>query len=146
MLEERIEAAKRGRKCWLEFIEKYDITAKQYVILLPDDNKDYNRPALKYLPEFLEKRGITTAYVLTWDKWTLETGKELSEGITMVKCNKQEIQDIIQLYCLYEFAPNIIIASLDQPSGRKGNGIIGKKNLENDEVFAGIVYSLVEEE
>lgn len=57
-MEERIKLAKRGREIWISFVEKYKIDNTVYVIILPDMKRQYNEPALFYLKEFLDSRGI----------------------------------------------------------------------------------------
>ena len=62
----------------------------------------------------------------------------------VVSLSQEQIEMLIQFYQLYEFAPNIVIASLKCPAGRMGEKLIGKKGLTADEVVRGIVYSLVD--
>lgn len=141
---EREELAKRGRKIWLSFVQEHNISNAEYVIIMPTDNRGYNESALLYLKRFLDKRGVKKAWILTYDPWVMEQQEEYCNYAQFVQWDKEDIQAVIQLYCLYEFSPNIVIASLEQPAGRMGEGIVGKKSLSLQEVFAGIVYSLVD--
>lgn len=143
-MDERIDMAKRGRKLWLSFVEANHISNAVYVVLLPSDNRDYNEPALFYLKRFLDKRGVKKAIVLTFDTWVEEQQEKYCEWAQIMKWDRKDIEALIQFYCLYEFSPNVVIASLSQPAGRMGDGLIGKKGLSKEEVFAGIVYSLVD--
>lgn len=144
-LEDRITIAKRGRELWLKIVEQYDIKSSNYVVILPSTEALYNEPAITELPRFLRKRGIKKAFVLTSDDKVL--AKQISADdveIILVQKDMFELKSLVQFYNLYEYAPNVIIASLEEPSGRMGKQLIGKKNLTSDEVFAGIVYSLVD--
>lgn len=143
-MEERVLLAKKGRKLWLSLTEKYHIDNMKYVIILPDIKRQYNEPALVYLKEFLDKRGIKQALILTYDEWVLNMKEKYQKFAQIEQCSQNDIKVLLQFYCLYEFAPNIIIGSLEEPSGRMGTGIIGKKNLTAEEVFKGIVYSLTD--
>lgn len=143
-MEERLILAKRGRALWISFIDKYSIDNMKYVIILPSSKRQYNEPALIYLKEFLDKRGVKEALVLTYDEWVLNMKEKYQEFAQIEQCQKDDIKALLQFYCLYEFAPNIVIGSLEEPSGRMGTGIIGKKNLTAEEVFKGIVYSLTD--
>lgn len=144
-LEDRITIAKRGRELWLKIVEHYDIKSSNYVVILPSTEALYNEPAITELPRFLRKRGIKKAFVFTSDEDVL--ARQISAEdveILLIKQEASELKALVQLYNLYEYAPNVIIASLEEPSGRMGKQLIGKKNLTSDEVFAGIVYSLVD--
>ena len=56
--EERIMKAKQGRELWLKLVDKYHIDNTVYVILMPHSGEKYNGPVIKYLGEFLKKRGM----------------------------------------------------------------------------------------
>ena len=144
-MEQRIRQAKSGRTYWMNFVKKYNIDNTKYVLILPETQHNYNESALKNLPDFLKKRGIKQAYILSYDPYVIAQNEKVSDQITIVVASEEEIQNLIQLYCLYEFAPNVLIGSLQEPSGRKGSALIGKKGLSAEEVFAGVVYSLVDE-
>lgn len=143
-MEQRVMLARKGREVWLSLTEKYNINNMKYVIILPDSKRQYNEPALVYLKAFLDKRGVKQALVLTYDKWALSMKEKYQKFAQIEQCPENDIKAILQFYCLYEFAPNIVIASLEEPSGRMGTGIIGKKGLSAEEVFKGIVYSLID--
>lgn len=82
--------------------------------------------------------------VLSYDEWVLGMKEQYQEFAQIEQCKKEDIKALIQFYCLYEFASNIIIASLEEPAGRMGIGMVGKKGLSSEEIFKGIVYSLVD--
>jgi hypothetical protein len=145
-IEERIQLASTGRTFWLEFVRKYQVDNTCYVILLPDENQLSHAIALKYLPHFLDKKHAKRGIVMSYDTYIEPFQEHVNECVQILTCSKEEMEALIQFYCLYEFASNIIIASLEQPSGRMGMGIVGHKNLTFEEVFAGVVYGLLDEE
>ena len=142
--EERIMKAKQGRELWLKLVDKYHIDNTVGVILMPHSGEKYNGPVIKYLGEFLKKRGISHALLLTQDEWVSENTGLYKDIADVVSLSQEQIEMLIQFYQLYEFAPNIVIASLKCPAGRMGEKLIGKKGLTADEVVRGIVYSLVD--
>jgi len=139
-IEKRVVKAKYGRKFWLSLVEKFRIDQSVYVVVLPDKKKDNNSLAMSLLLEFLGRKGTEKTIVLFCDEWELE--QQIVKNISFMKCKEEEIDGLIQFYCLYEFTTNLVIASLEQPAGRLGLGMIGKKGLEKDEIFAGVVYGL----
>ena len=48
----------------------------------------------------------------------------------------------MQLYCLYEFNKKFICASINEPQGRNGSVLIGKRGTTKEEIFAMGVYRL----
>lgn len=145
-IEERIAQANQGREFWLRLVKEQGINNICQVVLLPEKGKVYWESALKYLPDFLKKRHAKRGIVLTCQKELPKKYHETDDNIAFVVCKPEELQALIQFYCLYEFAPNLVIASLEEPAGRLGYGMIGHKNCSLEEVFTGVVYGLVDEE
>ena len=48
----------------------------------------------------------------------------------------------MQYYCLYEFDKRLVIASLDEPNGRRGSALIGKRGTTKEEIFVIGVYRI----
>lgn len=140
-LQERIDDAAQGRKFWLRLVENYQIDSSVYVIVIPEEEQQYD-VALSNLSQYMKKRNIKKAIILAYNKRL--TGQSKQENIQIVDCKREDIDKLIQFYCLYEFASNVVVASLEKPSGRMGKGMIDKKGLTGAEVFAGVVYSLVD--
>lgn len=135
-LDSRKKDALLGRKLWLKLVEDYNINMSQYVIIMPGKRREYKEAAILNLPAFLKSRKASLAYVISSDEW------DMPDNVIPIRLEEKEIGQLVQLYCLYEFAPNVVIASLSEPSGRMGDKLVGKMGLTMDEVFAGIVYSL----
>jgi len=142
-IDERIEKARSGRKIWLSLVEEYQINQSVYVIVIPDGKREFNTFAMSSISTFLERKRAVKAVVLSNDEWVLQQQEQIKDNISLVKYEKKQIDALIQFYCLYEFATNLIVASLKQPAGRLGIGMIGKKGLKNGEIFAGVVYGLL---
>lgn len=143
-MEEKIAIAKYGRELWISLVKKYNIDNSKYVIIIPEDKRIFSELTLCFLKVFLQKRGVKKAIVLTFDNWVIEQAENYSEYAQIEFCGKEDIDALLQFYCLYEFATNIVIASLEKPVGRMGNELIGKKDLTLEEVFAGVVYSITD--
>ena len=136
--------AERGRLLWLSLVEKHNIDAATFVILLPTEDRKDNEPALRFLDKFLEQKFAKKAYVLSHDEWVKENITMYSSKGEYVYFSREQARELMQFYCLYEFAPNLVIASLTEPSGRLGEKLVGHKNppLTRDEIFKTVVYRL----
>lgn len=144
-MEKRIALASRGRELWLNMVENYHIDSNCQVVIIPENDIETQQTAIKYLPRFLQKMYAKRGIVLTWDGAFLNEPKQMADSIEIKVCPKNDIDAIIQFYCLYEFASNLVIASLKQPTGRMGFGIVAHKGLKFEEVFAGVVYGITED-
>ncbi len=134
--EDRIKLADGGRKLWLKLKSEYGINDSDYVIVVPEDDPVINELTLKYVDEFMNKRNIKRVFIMSRD--TTRTVPVVSH----ITLTEEELNSIVQLYELYEFAANVIFASLDVPSGRLGRGLLVKDNIELEDVFKSVVYGL----
>lgn len=80
-------------------------------------------------------------------KVTCKVKKSKGEAVAVRvrNCTRREMDALLQFYCLYEFASNLTIASLNVPPGRIGLGMAGHKRFTYEEVFAGVVYGILKE-
>ncbi|MBE5946733.1 MAG: hypothetical protein E7259_07330 [Lachnospiraceae bacterium] len=138
------EKAQKGRLLWLELVEKYNIDDATFVVLLPDTNRRDNECAMKYTDAFLTQKYAKKALVLSHDEWVRNEGMKLTGNAEYVEFDRESAKALMQFYCLYEFAPNLVIASLTEPSGRLGEKLVGHKEpaLSYEEVFKAVVYRL----
>lgn len=143
-LEELKAKAYEGRQIWLDLTGKYGVDDATFVVLLPGTNRKENECAMKYLDAFLAQKYAKKALVLSHDEWVKAEGMKLTQKAQYVSFDRKNAECLMQFYCLYEFAPNIIIASLTEPSGRLGEKLVGHKDpaLSYEEVFKAVVYRL----
>ncbi len=143
-VEERMNAALRGREFWLELLQKYKIDNSVYVILIPDENGLYSQLTMKYLKPFLEKNRAKRAVVLTRDLEIRNDNSDISEYAEIVPISEEDSQTLLQFYCLYAFAANFVIASLDAPFARRGRGYLNRLDITLEDIFKVIVYNLTD--
>lgn len=141
-IQERLEYAKKGRIYWLELVKQYKVDESMCVLLIPDSDGRYSDCFLKYLPKFLNKKRMQKALVLTMDSTLLDMS---TDNISFLEIGETEARSLMQFYCLYEFAPNFIIASLDMPASRRGKGYINKGGITMEEIFKAVVFGLIED-
>lgn len=134
--EDRIKLADSGCKLWLKLTSEYGITKSDYVVIVPEDDPKINELTVRYLDEFMTKRNINRVFIMGGDD---AMG---SDEIQVITLTEEELNSIVQLYELYEFAANVIFASLDIPSGRLGRGLLTKDNVELDDIFKSVVYGI----
>lgn len=132
--------AYRGLWQW-HLINKTPEFDKTEVVLLPGIDHETNYLALIYLDKLLDRKGADNAVILTFDPGVLKAAKLFSDRILDVReFNRKKCEHLMQLYSLYEFAPNFTCASIDEPYGRIGDKLIGKRGTTKEEVFVIGVY------
>lgn len=116
----------------------FDNTA---VVLLPACDREINHLALLYLDDMLKSRGHSNAVILTHDPEVIKAAHLYSDNILkVIPFSRKKAERIMQFYCLYEFNKKFIVASLDEPYGRNGSALIGKRGTTKEEIFVIGVY------
>lgn len=134
-------ASYRGWWQWHKIVKKKGVEGNTAIILLPSVERENNFLSLLYLDAMLKKRGFKNAVILTHDPMVKKTADMFSKNILFVKeFSRKKAKDLMQFYCLYEFDKRFICASIDEPNGRNGSAIIGKKGTTFEEVFVIGVY------
>lgn len=145
LLENSLKKAEKGRAYWLKFIEVYDLSVGKYVILIPDSYTCDAYLSLLFLEDFIQEKNAESIIILCTESIIKEVAFSFSEKIEQVIIIDQEIKEsLLKFYCLYEFSNRLIIASLTQPKGRRGKGLIQTGKVCYAEIFAVIVYGLTE--
>lgn len=139
--------AYKGRKIWIKLLKSYGLTDKHYVVLMPSLNRDYNYYALLYLDKFLEKENAEGALILTYDENVKKCARMFSgKIIDVADFSREKAELLMKFYCLYQFTYRLIIASLEEPEGRDGLNLVGKKGITIEEIIAVGLYGLNRED
>lgn len=111
------------------------------VVLLPSCERDTNMLALLYLDDMLKSRKHTNAVILTHDPLVQKSAQLFSKNILkVIPFSRKKAEDLMQFYCMYEFDKRFIVASLDEPNGRNGSALLGKRGTTKEEIFVIGVY------
>lgn len=134
-------AAYRGWWQWHKVTKKKNVSAKTAVVLLPSCERETNLLAMLYLDDMLQSREYNNAVILTHDPAVEKSAQLFSKNIVQViSFDRKKAEDLMQFYCLYEFDKRFIVASLDEPNGRNGSALIGKRGTTKEEIFVIGVY------
>lgn len=135
--------AYKGRLFWKNIVRKYNINENKYVIILPKIRTKENYYALLFLEQFLKEKKAESAIIITIDNSIKEMVKYFTHKVEAVYVvNNNKLNQLIKFYCLYKFTDRLIIASLKEPYGQNGSGLINKKGLKYKDVFGKIVYNI----
>lgn len=113
------------------------------VVLIPGEDREISYYALLYLDQMLDKRKYKNAIILTHDQVVIKAASLFSERIIKAKYfSRKKAEALMQFYCLYEFNKKFICASIDEPNGRNGASILGKRGTTKEELFVVGVYKI----
>lgn len=133
----------RGWWQWHRIIKGKGVEAGTAVILLPDCNRETNHLALLYLDDMLKSQGFKNAILLTHDPIVEKCAPLFSKNILrVIPFSRKKAEHLMQFYCLYEFDKRFTVASLDEPNGRNGSALIGKRGTTVEEIFVIGVYRI----
>jgi hypothetical protein len=140
-----IKKAYAGRAIWLDIVKKYNLSEKDYVILMPSLSREYNYYGLLYFDQFMKHAKADRGIILTSDERVVKTASLFSENIAdVVEFSQKKAELLMKFYCLYMFTDKLVIISLEEPEGRSGLQLVGKKNMTLEEIMAIGVYGLKE--
>lgn len=136
LLNESIEMARKGREHWMHISETYNVDDKSYVVLLPDCNKEINEISIGAINKLADNSN--KIIVLTHDN-SIMGYKDFKNNVDVIEFGRKEAEELMKFYALYQFTNKLIIVSLNEPEGRYGEGLIGKKGITLKElVYIGI--------
>ncbi len=134
-------SAYKGWWQWHKVIKGKDVEDNTAVILMPSHDIEINHLALLYLDAMLKSRKYKNAVILTDDPAVIKSASLFSKNILRVmEFSRKRAEHLMQFYSLYEFDKRFIVASLDEPNGRNGSSIIGKRGTTVEEIFVIGVY------
>lgn len=137
LLQALVDKAYRGRSCWLSLVEQYKIEKNDMVVLFPKQDDSINAIAWKYTEKIAEqKRQI---FVLSGEEY-----QSRHSNITWIKFDRQQAEELMQFYALYQFTNQLIIVSLDEPEGRCGRRLEGINGITMEEIVAIGMFGLRE--
>lgn len=123
--------AYKGREDWIRLISEYNIGDRDYVVLFPKIDREINDIAVKYVERLTENGNVL---LLTHDDVLLNMNE--IKGLNTKFYSREDAENLMKFYALYQFTDRLIIVSLDEPEGRTGRNLAGKKGITLEEIIA----------
>ena len=129
-----------GKQLWNIIVKKYDINYNKVVIVLPEDNDEWNRTALKYLPNYMQRKSVEEAVII------VNNNEKILNKIKckVVKLSSYAISLLMQYYCFYRFFDNIVFFYLNYPRDNLTKLVLEQGNITMDEWICLGFYKLRE--
>lgn len=132
LLEESIAKARRGRESWIKLTGS--LTGDFAVVLFPSGDREINDISLKYAKKLAEQK--EKVVLLTFDEVLLAQKDSFPPDIEILRYEREEAEELMKFYALYQFTDKLFIASLTEPEGRTGKGLIGRNGITLEELIA----------
>lgn len=127
-LELHFQLALKGREYWIEIKKRYEIDENCYLVICPTNDFLLNKIAMENLNEFLKRKYIKKAIILSTYIGLKEFYTHFSKAdVQFQYLDQKQMNCTLKYYKMVQFFPNIVVISLEQPFGN-GN-IIGKKGI-----------------
>ena len=142
LLEEKAALALEGRGLWLSLLEKYSLSSRSQVVLVPHKEPVYMETAVENLSWLVSHKKADRVLVLGMDSAGMEVPGNTGSGVPCFfhRIISRECSSLLTLYALYEFTVNLQVVSLSLPEGRKGRGLVDTGRLELKEALSVIVF------
>ncbi|MCR3757796.1 hypothetical protein KYB31_02145 [Clostridium felsineum] len=138
-----IKKANRGKELWKNIKNKLKLEDKDFVILIPSLNREYNYYGILYLDQYLKQNKAKRGFVLTVDESATANVHRFSNRVNkIIDISREEAELLMEFYSLYKFSNNFTIVSLEEPKGRSGKNIVGKFGITVEEAIAVGVYGI----
>lgn len=128
-----------GREYWMSLKESYGINEDCYLVLCPSEDSLLNKMAMKNLSDFLIRKYIKRAVVLSIDS-AIKTYFPCTNNIDVFFeiAKKEKMDSILKYYRLTQFAFNVVVISMEMPFGN--SNIIGKKGITLEDYIKDAIY------
>ena len=132
-----------GRDVYNDILKKIDVKNTS-LIIFPESDLTLNYYGLLYLDEYLLRKLKNGAFILTYDVTVAKAAKVFSNNIKDCEIReKKDIFSLISLYQMINFEMDVVIISLERPSGRKASNLIGARGLSVEQLVAIGIYFII---
>lgn len=117
-------------------------------ILMPKEKDEYNYYALLHLEEYLKRKRLKGAVVLTCDKEAIVALEmfvtDAKIKVKPVYISREKATRLIKYYALYEFTSRLVIVSLSEPYDTHGENLLGIKGIGKEDLVCFDIYKFGE--
>ena len=141
MIHQLIQAFK-GFLTWKHLVRKYNINDRCVVIVLPEDDDEWNECALKYLPSFMKRKSANRSLVIF--KQAVDMARTVLPDSEVGALAEEKIRFLMQYYLLWKFFPGIVFFYRSFPRDNITEQILSKSRVTIEELICLGFYRLRE--
>ncbi len=136
-----VEEARMGRQIWLEIKKKHSFDYRDdCLVILPSPKSDLNQIALEKLSEYIKRKYLKKAVIVSCYRTILESDKYILDHSWMEFewIDEGQCRELLKYYRLTQFTKNVVVISLEEPFGNKN--IIGKEGITLSDYIVHAIY------
>lgn len=138
-LKTEFKSAFKGREYWIDLKVRYRVDENCFLIICPTDNFLLNVIAMENLTDFLTRKYIKRAVILSLNPKLEKDYPFLTDvNVQFVQVEQEKMECILNYYKLTQFTKNIVVISLEQPFGNEN--IVGKKGITLTDYVKDAIY------
>ena len=144
LVDQKLRQLRWAKSQWDSIRSTLNLGDRDFVIIFPSKNREYNLYGMKYLDTFLQRQNGGQAVIITNDSFVKNFVELYSDNVKKILCvEERQLNNLVNLYQLYKFEPNLVIISLDKPFCRNASGLVGVKNITIEQMIAIGIYSII---
>ena len=126
----------KGKMVWHVLKIQHRINYEKVVLVLKEDDNDWNRCAILHLQDYMRRKSVDKAVVLHSPNIKAETLPGLSgENIKAVRLSIKNMQYLTDYYCCYRFYDNIAFCFKNSPQDNNAEEILEKGEISKEELI-----------
>lgn len=138
-----IKKAWYGRKIWRRLKKKYHINYTKVVIILNENNEEWNQYALLHITDYMKQKSASKAIVIyTENVPYTHIEKYCQKDFYIIKEQEEKILYLNKYYVFARFFDNIVFVSLSYPKDNNANEIIHNGIITKEELICLGFYNL----
>ncbi len=143
----KLEKCTAGYNFWKGIVNKYKLSAKDYVIAFPHEKDPVNECGIVHLKQFMEYGEKKRILILCVGNEVVKIldSKMVDTSIRIEVLTSEEMESLITLYSISTISSHFLMMSLTKPYGRYGDRVL-KEGFVLDEVVTIGIYNMSENE
>ncbi len=144
ILSSKLKSSWRGRKLFLSIYKKNKGSGKTAYIIFPEDDAELNYYGLLYLNDLSDFSSFDSFVIITSCNIVAKSALYFCNKIRNIyEISKENSDQIISYFSLYNFYNHTYLISLDIPDARRGSNILGKNGITKELIVGVGIYRIM---
>ncbi len=137
-----IASIAHGYIIWRYLVYRYHIKKNDAVLMLPDNNKEWNICGIKFLPSYMEKKMCNRALIFETKKNGRHIDAKFNGDLEFHILKRKQMRDLLSYYCLYRFFDNIVLLFIREPRDNRSEFALKNTSVSLEELICIGIYRL----
>ena len=140
-----VDRIKKYYELWKEFQIKY-ILKKDVVLMLANDNLEFDRSAVTYLKIYMKRNMKENAHIFYFSERTEELLTSIADDVKIAvhKINEEDLKSLYDLYSFYKFYDYIFFTYTNYPQDNLLGRVLKETDISEREAVCLALYNFRE--